>query len=168
VDSPLDPETFRDDDAVDFRSEQSRCDIEDFAYFASIAGMVAVGVVNDAGRVLLMDGPHGWRLPYTPVDPEADWVETAEAFAGELTGRPVEMDDVERVAAVTNSLTMGPEKTDTFEVVLRSVPIDGDPVVEACCAGPWEDLDLGWFDVVPDDAYWDHDAAVDDILRVLD
>lgn len=162
-----DPERLRDDETVAFSEETSTHDRETFDYFASIAGMVAVGVGSDSG-VLLMEGPHGWRLPYGPVAPDEDWLAVARAMATAMTGEPVQLAGVERVARIEHRLDGGDETTVTHDVILGTEPVDGQPVADDPTFEPWEDLTVGWFDEVPEDAYWEHDDAVDDVRLFLE
>jgi hypothetical protein len=57
---------------------------------------------------------------------------------------------------------------DTFEYFnaidgLATEPVTGEPVSDSPEFGPWDDVELGWFETVPADAYWEHGDAVDDI-----
>ena len=169
MDSLSDPRSVRNRADVEFREEQSVDDGDGVEYFASIDGLVAVGITNEAGAVLLMDSPHGWRLPYGPVDVDEDWVTAGEHIGEELTGVDVEIAGVERVARITHREESddGREAT-SYDVVMRTIPLSGKPISGSPSFGPWDELDLEWFSSVPDDAYWDHGDAVDDIRTVLE
>lgn len=166
MDALSDPERRRTDADVASSDETAVDDADAFDYFDSIAGMVAVGVTDD-GAVLLMESPHGWRLPYTTVAPGEDWVAVAEEFAAALTGDAPAVDAVERVARITHRVEGGDRETTTHDVVVGTDPVDGRPVADDPAFGPWDELTVAWFESVPDDAYWDHEDAVADIERFL-
>lgn len=169
VDSLLDPDSLRNRADIAFREERSIDEPDGFDYFASLAGMVAVGITNDAGAVLLMNSPHGWRLPYGPVDTNEDWVVAGQRIVEELTGVSGSISRTERVTRITRRLETDEErKTTSYDVVLRSVPVAGEPVDNDPSFGPWDELEVGWFDTVPEDAYWDHGDAVDDIRSFIE
>lgn len=167
----LDPDSLRERADVEFREERISAEREGFDYFASIDGLVAVGLTNEAGGVLLMNSPHGWRLPYGPVDEDEDWVAVGRRVGEELTGVDVTIARTERAARITHRLEDGREdderETTSYDVVLRGTPVRGEPIDDAPTFDPWDELELGWFDAVPDDAYWDHGDAVDDIRLFL-
>jgi hypothetical protein len=168
MDSLTDPDSLRTRSDVEFREEQTVDDQEGFDYFAAIGGLVAVGVTNHAGAVLLMNSPHGWRLPYGPVAADEDWLVAGRRLGRTLTGLDVAVDRVERVTRVTHSMETNAEEATSYDVVLRMDPVDGEPVGADPSFGPWEEVELGWFDAVPDDAYWQHGDAVDDIELFLE
>ncbi len=168
MDSLSDPGSLRERADVAFREERSVDERDGFEYFASIQGMVAVGITNEAAEVLLMNSPHGWRLPYGPVGTDEDWVDAGRHVGEELTGVDVDIDRVERVGQTTHCLN-GDEtrETTSYDVILRARTVQGSPIAGDPSFGPWDELEMGWFDAVPDDAYWDHGDAVDDIRRFV-
>jgi hypothetical protein len=169
MESLSDPERLRDHDDVSFSDETSVHDRETFDYFASVAGMVAVGVTDGDGHVLLMESAHGWRLPYGPVAPGEDWLAVAREIATALTGVPTDVDGVERVVRIDHRLD-GDEPADavTHDLVVGTVPVADEPVADDPTFDPWDDLTVEWFDAVPEDAYWEHDDAVDDVRLFLE
>jgi hypothetical protein len=74
MDSLFDPDTLRCRPRITFREEQSVDDEDDFEYFRSIVGLVAIGILSARGEILLMNSPHAWRIPHGPVESGADWV----------------------------------------------------------------------------------------------
>lgn len=164
MDTLTDPSSLRGRTGVEFREEQTVEERNGFDYFSSVDGMLAVGITDEAGAVLLMDSPHGWRLPYGPVGTDEDWMLVGRNIVEELTGVETPIDCAERVAQIHRRLETDEERTTTsYDVVLRAVPVTGEPVDDDPTFGPWEELEVGWFDTVPEDAYWSHGDAVDDI-----
>ena len=169
MDALHDPSTCREDTDVEFSEAETTDGRDAFDYFDGVSGLVAVGVTNDAGAVLLMESPHGWRLPYGAVESEADRLATAETIGETLTGVPVTADRVERVTQITHRLRTDEAQTAvSYDAAVGTEPIDGDPVADDPTFGEWEDLKLGWFDAVPDDAYHAHGSATDDIERFVE
>lgn len=117
----------------------------------------------------MMNSPHGWRLPYGPVDADDDWIAAGRRVGAKLTGDSVTISGVERAAQITRHLA-GDEtrQTTSYDVVLRTNPVTGKPVADDPHFGPWDELELEWFDAVPEDAYWEHGDAVDDIRPFLE
>ncbi|MFB6139599.1 MAG: NUDIX domain-containing protein [Halosimplex sp.] len=169
MDGLRDPSTLRDDPGVEYVETRTTDGADAFEYFDEVAGLVAVGVTNESKAVLLMDGPHGWRLPYGHVDAGADWAARAAAIAETLTGVETDAAEVLRVTEVTHELRSDADRTATsHDAVLGVEPVSGEPVAEDPTFGEWTDLELAWFDEVPDDAYHAHGDAVDDIEYFLE
>lgn len=169
MDALRDPATLREDPDVEFTETRTTDGQDAFDYFDGVAGLVAVGVTNDAGAVLLMDSPHGWRLPYGHVDDGADWLARTAEIAETLTGVDATAAEVLRVNRITHELRTDANRTATsFDAVVGTDPVDGEPVAEDPTFGEWTDLELGWFDDVPEDAYHAHGDAVDDIEYFLE
>ena len=168
MDALFDPESLRRQSGTTFRDEQSVDSTDDFEYFRSIAGLVAIGIPTEGGQILLMDSPHGWRLPYGPVEPGADWAAVARQFGTEMTGKDIAIDTAERIARIERRLENGNEETTSYEAVLRAAPVEGQPVNPTSAFGPWNDVEIAWFSSVPDDAYWDHGDAIADVRRCLE
>ncbi|MFT4885216.1 MAG: hypothetical protein ACI8U4_002738 [Natronomonas sp.] len=169
MDALFDPDSLRHQAGVDFHEEQTTDDPDTFDYFAAIGGLAAVGVTNDAGAVLLMNSPHGWRLPYGPVEADEDWIRVGRHVGTELTGADIEIAGVERVTRL-NRREPDEEgrETTSYDIVLGTAPVSGEPVDDAPEFGPWDELEVDWFGAVPDDAYWDHGDAVDDIRSFIE
>lgn len=169
MDALRDPAALREDPDVEFTETRTTDGQDAFDYFDGVAGLVAVGVTNGAGAVLLMDSPHGWRLPYGHVDGGADWLARTEEIAGILTGIDATATEVLRVNRITHELRTDADRTATsFDAVVGTDPVDGEPVAEDPTFGEWTDLELEWFDDVPEDAYHAHGDAVDDIEYFLE
>lgn len=168
MDSLRDPAALHSRANVAYREEDTENEPDAFEYFEGIDGLAVVGVTNDDGAVLLMDSPHGWRLPYGPVGAEADWVAASERIGEELTGAATTITGVERVNHVARTHAEDGRTTTSFDVVLRAAPVAGTPVSADPGFGPWEDLNVQWFDDVPEDAYREHGDVVDDIRLFLE
>ncbi|MFC7234437.1 NUDIX domain-containing protein [Halosegnis marinus] len=160
-------ERVRDRDDVEYLAETTTDEDGTWAYFAGIDGLVAVGVTNDDGAVLLMESAHGWRLPYGPVEEGEDPLAVARRIAGTLTGVEVEDADFERVTEFTREHATTGETTTSFDAVVRVAPVAGEPTAGNPDFEPWEDLVVGWFAEVPDEAYHEHGSAVSDVERFL-
>mgnify|MGYP000150208188 CR=1 FL=1 len=169
MDELRDPSTLRDEPGVEYTEARTTDGDDAFEYYSEIEGLVAVGVPNDADAVLLMDSPHGWRLPYGAVPGGADWLARAGEIAETLTGVETAADEVLRVSAVTHELRSDTERTATsYDAVVGVEPVAGEPVADDPTFGEWSELDLAWFDEVPDGAYHAHGDAVDDIEYFLE
>jgi hypothetical protein len=169
MDELRDPSTLREEPGVEYTEARTTDSADAFEYYADIDGLVAVGVTNDAGAILLMDSPHGWRLPYGHVPGGADWLDRVGEIAATLTGVETAAAEVLRVSAVTHELRSDPDRTATsYDAVVGTEPVAGEPVADDPTFGEWSDLDLAWFDEVPDDAYHAHGDAVDDIEYFLE
>lgn len=183
MDSLTDPAVLRADDAVAFREETAAVDGETLDAWAPLSGVGVVGVTDAAGRVLLMTGPHGWRLPYFTVESGEDWATVTRAVAETLAGAGVTVEGVERVTRVERRVEAdgsdaergdgAPDRageTDVTHDVLLRASADRD-------AAPGEHPDLAertdhvegveWFDHVPGSVYDDHEDTVADIERFL-
>lgn len=168
MDSLVDPDSFRGQPDTTFREEESIDEKDDFEYFRSLSGLVAIGVPSEEGDILLMNSPHGWRLPYGPVESGADWVSAARRFGTAMTARDITIETAERITKIDRQLKNGNAETTSYDVVLRAVPVKGQPVGRTPDFGPWADITLEWFSDIPEDAYWEHGDAVDDIERCLE
>jgi len=169
MDELRDPSTLREDPAVEYTEARTTDSADAFEYYDSVEGLVAVGVTNETAAVLLMDSPHGWRLPYGHVPGGADWLDRAGEIAATLTGVDAPVAEVLRVSAVTHELRSDPDRTATsYDAVVGTEPVTGEPIADDPTFGEWTDLDLAWFDDVPDDAYHAHGDAVDDIEYFLE
>lgn len=170
-----DPATLRADDAVAFREETAAVDAETLDAWAPLSGVGVVGVTDAAGRVLLMTGPHGWRLPYFTVESGEDWVTVTRAVAETLAASAVSVTGVERVTRVERRVAEdgSPDRageTDVTHDVLLRATADRDAAPEAHpdLAGRTDHVEgIDWFDHVPEDVYDDHEDTVADIERFL-
>ncbi|MFC7142207.1 hypothetical protein ACFQMA_20510 [Halosimplex aquaticum] len=169
MDAIRDPATLREEPDVEYSETRTTDGQDAFDYFDGIAGLVAIGITNDEGAVLLMDSPHGWRLPYGHVDAGSDWLARTEEIGEMLTGVPVRAAEVLRVSEITHELRTDADQTATsFDAVVGTDPVDGEPLAHDPTFGEWETLELDWFDEVPEDAYHTHADAVDDIEYFLE
>lgn len=163
----VDLAALRERDDVDYLAESTTDEGGTFEYFSEIEGLVAVGIVNDAGAVLLMESAHGWRLPYGPVENGEDALAVAGRIAASLTGRESRGESIERVTEFSREHATTGETTTSYDVVIRVTPVSGEPVAANPDFGPWEDLVVEWFEEVPEDAYHEHGSAVSDIERFV-
>lgn len=164
MDSLANPDSLRSHANIEFREERCIDEQDSYDYFAAIDGLAAIGLTNEAGAVLLMNSPHGWRLPYGPVDLDEDWIRVSQRIGRKLTGIDITVSQVERVARITHCLEEDDrDNSISYDIVLRAIPVAGEPIASSPSFGPWDKLELGWFDSVPEDAYWDHGDAVRDI-----
>ncbi|MFC7176098.1 hypothetical protein [Halosegnis marinus] len=96
-----------------------------------------------------------------------DPLAVARRIAGTLTGVEVEDADFERVTEFTREHATTGETTTSFDAVVRVAPVAGEPTAGNPDFEPWEDLVVGWFAEVPDEAYHEHGSAVSDVERFL-
>jgi hypothetical protein len=162
-----DPERLRERASIAFREETFTVDAEELATWEPLAGVGVLGVTR-RNTVLLMDGPHGWRLPYYAVESDEDWLAVGRAVGAALTGSPVEIAGVERVTRVERQLEDGGDSHVTHDVLLRAMPAAGDGSVGNHYADRVEHVEAtDWFDAVPAAAYREHEDTVPDICRFL-
>lgn len=157
---------LRRDDDVAFGESTVHHRADEFGYWRRHEGTVVLGVPDADGGVLLMDGTHGWRLPYVAVEGD-DRVPVARAGVEALTGAAVAVERVERVERVEHLTEDGDERTVTYDVVVRTTPVADEPLSDDPRLPDWGRLTVDWFDAVPDDAYRDHPDTVADIERIL-
>ena len=160
-------DTLRSDDDVAFAESTARHDPTEFDYWRRVDGAAVLGVPSADGGVLLMDGAHGWRLPFVAVDGD-DWVAIARASVEALTDVHVDIERAERVERVEHLSADGDERTVTHDVVVRTTPVDEGSLAADPRLPDWGRLTVDWFDAVPEDAYRDHPETVADIERILD
>lgn len=119
------------------------------------------------GETLLTSSPHGWRLPYGPVESGTDWISTARRFGTAMTGRDVTVETADRITRTDRRPNNWNAETTSYDFVVRAAPVEEQPVSSTPDFGPWTDITLGWFDDVSEDAHWEHSDVVDDIRRCL-
>lgn len=146
-------ETLHERADVDWRATAEDVPADEFDAvhddLAPLDGWAVVGLVNDAGAVLLMDdGEHGWTLPAIPVD-EGDWVDRAREVVAGLTGHTADLTAVERVRRLDYHADPGDGHVVVHHVVLRADPMAGDPVADDPVVGCDTHPDVGWFDALP-------------------
>ena len=154
--SLLDPEQLRDRTDVLFREEtQVVNDVAAFNGHETWVGTVAVGVLDDDGRVLLLNAPQGWALPASPVKAGDDWAAVARRWVAQKTGLAVDIERPERVSRTSYRLAgSSTRQTTGYDVVFRAAPLDEETPMDhlnakrATEAGEeWADA---WFDSVPE------------------
>lgn len=152
-----DPETLRDRDDVAFEQQTRRFDGEEAdavrEQFPEWDSHVAVGVLNDAGEVLLVDdGHHGWTLPAAPVGDGDDYVTAGREYVEALLDADVPVSGVERVRRIDYFVGDDDRLGGVYNVVVRADSVDSEAVA-ADPVSPDDALDAaGWFDEVPDGA----------------
>lgn len=146
-----DPASLADREDIDVREKRRDVDEETFELFADHEGVAAVGITRADGALLLWEGPHGWTLPFTFVEPDDDWIAAARTVIAELTGVSVEIADVESLRCVENALVDGDAQVTTYELVYRARTVTDETVVRELSAfeADEEHPDVGWFDDVP-------------------
>lgn len=161
------PRELRERDGFSVREETRTLDSALFDHWTEKAGVVGVGVPTDDGEVLLMNGPHGWTLPYAETLPDDDWASVARRGVENLTGVGVEIDSVARASRVENRLVGSDETRRTYEVVFRAQPVADDALADEMAAGVSDESipEVGWFDDVPDGA-GRHEDAEDEVADV--
>ncbi|WP_255151174.1 hypothetical protein [Halorarius halobius] len=156
MDSLTDPEPLADRDDVDYRERTHHVDADEFPAvrddLGDTAGWAVVGVVNGAGRILLMDdGSHGWTLPAVPVASGGDWVAAAEGVVESLTGATPGIGRPERVRRVDYRENGGGGHVIVHHVVLPAAPVAGDPVADDPTVGCDTAVAVDWVDALPDE-----------------
>lgn len=162
--SLLDPEQCR--ERTDVLFEEATEVVNDRGAFngrESWVGAVAVGVLNDVGDVLLVNGPDGWTLPASPVRAGDDWAAVARRWVAQKTAQAIDIEGVERVQRTSYRLAGSARRQTTgYDVVFRARPTEART--------PMDDLEVrrrndggdewadDWFDKIPAD-------AVDDEFR---
>jgi hypothetical protein len=161
MDSLSDPATLFDDPDVDHQSESGTVPEEVFEDLANdTEGLVGVVVTRADGAVLLVEGPSGWALPYTDVEPGEDWVERGRIWLKQLTGVVVDVDGALRVREVEYHLADGDRSTLSHQVLLDGPTVEAERAADLTMGGS---IDTEWFTEVPDDA-----DGVEDIEFVLE
>lgn len=150
MDTLSDPSSLADREDVDVEETETTVGAAEFAQWTSLSGLVAVGVPDGDGQVLLMDGANGWALPNQPVAPGEDWVGVAERTIDQLTGVEIQIDGVERVREIEYVREDDADsRTTVHHVVFAAETID-DAVAADLVGGVEADLpSVDWFDVPP-------------------
>jgi ADP-ribose pyrophosphatase YjhB (NUDIX family) len=174
-----DPETLRERTDVLFRQDTRVVnDPSEFNGREAWAGMVVVGVVNDAGEVLLVNAPHGWTLPVSPVEPGEEWAAVGRRWVAQKTGVAVDIDRPERVTRIAYRLAESEHRQTTgYDVVFRAEPENADAPESAetpmdhlnakRASDDGDEWDARWFDHVPEGVE-DHEDIVSDIEWFLE
>lgn len=154
----LDPEQLRDRTDVLFREATEVVnDASEFNGKAAWAGTVAAGVLDDAGDLLMVNGPEGWRLPASPVRAGDDWAAVARRRVAQKTGLAVELGRPVRVTRTSYRLSGSPRRqTACHEVVFRAAPTDDptpmDQLQRKRASEAGDDWAHDWFGALPDGA----------------
>lgn len=159
------PDALIDREGVEFREEAPVEHQSHFDHYEPIEGVVAVGVTNGAGEVLLfVNGEEDHAvLPHGPVEAGEDWAAVARREVEDFSGVPVEIQAVERVRRKYYTPEDDDRRITAYDVVLRASPVaDGIEVSPLCDDNDWE---VGWFDGTPVDI--DEGAETDDIRLFL-
>lgn len=110
----------------------------------------AVGVTDDAGRVLLADdGHHGWTLPAGAVEDGDDYVAAGREQVESLLDAPVEVAGAERVRSTEYRGPDGDHVVTVHNVILRAEPESTTDLPESPTNQKYGES--GWFDAVPED-----------------
>jgi ADP-ribose pyrophosphatase YjhB (NUDIX family) len=159
-----DPEVLARREGVEVRGKTRSVEAEPFALFERHDGAAVVGITRDDGALLLWRGPKGWTLPFTFVDPDADWVAAAKHVIAELTGVTVDIAGIAAFRRVENTLADGDDSVTSYEVLFRAATVGADTAAELAAFESDDDHpNVEWFEAVPEDC--DH---VDDVERFLE
>jgi ADP-ribose pyrophosphatase YjhB (NUDIX family) len=134
--------------------------------YRSIDGVVKVGVTTDDGAVLLA-GQETWAPPGGNVETGEDWAAAARRAIEDLAGVAVTVDDVARVeetyfclAGDEDSRFLAPNVLFGASLADDEPDFLDDPTVaddlDDPVYGDGEDVELGWFDAVPEDVHPNH------------
>ena len=149
----LEPETLRERDDVDVRTETRTVTRAEFETARDLESRVTLGIANDAGEALLIDdGPRGWTLPAVPVGPDEDWESAAQRTLESLTGRAGELAEPVRVREVAFRQDGTDRQHTTYDVLVRATPLRGRPTADEPTIGDEGVRDLLWLDRVPEGA----------------
>lgn len=172
MESLSDPESLRDREDVAFDEQSRSIDRETFEAlrerYDAIDGVVQVGVTSDDGAVLLW-GPDGWAPPGGDVEPGEDWAAAARRAIEELAGVSVDIDGPELVERIEFGVEdEADSRFPAYNVLFgASLPDDTGPadveVVDDLDHPYFDDgtdLELAWFDEVPEDAHANHEDHV--------
>lgn len=163
----LEPETLRDRDDVEFRTETRTLSGPEFETARDLESRVTVGITNAAGEVLLVaDGARGWTLPGVSVGANAEWDDAARRAIASVIGVEAEIDGPVRVRQVDFRREDDPDRQrTTYDVLVRTAPVSGRPVAEEPTIGDDDVADLIWVDRVPEGA---SDGLAADVRAVLE
>lgn len=127
---PLDPESLRDQEDVEFETETQTVTRAEFETAHDLESHVAVGIVNKSDEVLLVnDGARGWTLPAVPVGPDQDWESAGRRVIESLTGVDGDLETPVRVRCVEfQQESDASRQFTTYNVVVRTAPVTGRPV----------------------------------------
>jgi ADP-ribose pyrophosphatase YjhB (NUDIX family) len=159
----FDPEAAVADDDIEYVEARVEKDDAHFGFFEPVAGMVAVGVTDSTGALLLVenDAESHALLPFGWVDPDDEWTTVARDRVEELTGLRVELDGVERVRHVEYVHETESRRTEGYLVVFTATPVEDEEVADAGVAYDGETaptdvrrhdvgVDADWYRTVPE------------------
>ncbi|WP_049928555.1 NUDIX domain-containing protein [Halopiger goleimassiliensis] len=152
MDQTLELDTLRERDDVTVETETRTVTRPEFDTARDLEDHVTLGLVNDRDAVLLIaDGPRGWTLPATPVDPDDDWTAAAERLAESLTDVRITIEEPVRLREVTFRLEDG-ERSVTSADVLVTGTVTGQPVADEPTVAGETVQEVAWLDRLPDGA----------------
>ncbi len=149
MDTLLDPGLLLDRDDVRTTEETTEVDQQEFDEWGAIDGLVIVGTTNDDDQLLLVEGPDGWTLPITAVEPGVDWVATATRGVEAQTGVLVEVDRIVSAKRIEHRLADSDETVVSYEVVLAASPYGDETVAFDAGLAPGYVTDARWFNAEP-------------------
>lgn len=152
IESIIDPESLRDDEAVPFHEDRDVVDEAVVDDVSSLPDMAGVGIENPDGEVLFRRATDtcSWKIPVVNVGSDEDFAGEITEHVRETIGFDVELEDIAGVWTVDLRTEDGTRTASrafvTFSASSDSYDLDaatppGDPVEEA-----------GWFDELPDGA----------------
>jgi ADP-ribose pyrophosphatase YjhB (NUDIX family) len=139
-----------------------------FDVYAPIVGMAVVGVVDDAGRALLLvtpDGEHA-MLPHARVDPDETFAAVAPRTVADTTGLDVTVTGVEHIREKSFRRTTDGDLATGYDVVFRATPTSAPPDSPTASVGDG-DWTADWYDDVPIDPTDTNDFDVVADVRAL-
>jgi hypothetical protein len=145
TESLTDPAAFADADDVEF------VDIEDDSHFEmnrDLAGVAAVGVTDDAGRLALVQFETGTATTHGMVEPGEDFAENARDGAAELLGVDVELDALVRVRRKVSTDPGSGDEVVAHDAVFAASPADSAALPDDVPSCQADSAD--WYDPLPD------------------
>lgn len=162
----LDPESLRDRDDIDLRTETRTVTRSEFGTARGLEHHVTVGITNDRGEVLLItDGARGWTLPAVPVGPDEDWAAAGRRAITTLTGADACLDEPVRVRCVEFEQEGDADRVATTYDVLVRATVAGRPVADEPTLAGDDVADHLWLDRAPEEGT---DGVAADVRSVLD
>lgn len=152
-----DHESLRDREDVPFHEVTEVVDGETVETVAALDDMAPVGVVNEAGEVLVMRVTEdcAWKIPLAAVEPDADYAARARQWVADQAGLEISVDGIAGVWCFTvRDEDGGGEATRNF-VVFGATHAPGDPSASDTSSDDFADgsaTEAGWFDQLPADA----------------
>lgn len=161
------PELYTSDPSVEFRREEVAHEHDEFEGFASIRGMVSPGITDQSRGVVLMNSPHGWRLPYISVQADESRTDTCLDFCNNILSGEATITAVHRITELEHRNKSNGDSSITHDFVVEASPLDDSSIVSDPVIEPWGELELKWFKSVPENVYGEHDDVVEDIRRFI-